>query len=225
MTSQLLPLGWAVLGAGLGWGVGRLCLGLERWTGLVREPEAGERMGPTWLERWALPVLGAATFALFAARQGLTTALLIHSLWLLVMLQVLIFDLKHRLILDAVTFPTLVGALVLAHWSPPVTLDASMLGALFGGGVLLPLAVISDLLHGGRGFGWGDVKLGMVIGAVTGLNFASGDLFTLQALLAGALIGGVVSVALLATRRRGLRDGVPYGPFLAVGAVITLLFM
>ena len=223
--SHLLVVGWAVAGAGLGWGVGRLCLRLEHWTGLVREPEVGERMGPTWLERWALPVLGAATFALFAWRQGLTAALLIHSLWLLVMLQVLAFDLKHRLILDGVTFPALVGALLLAHWSPQLTLAASMLGAIFGGGVLLPLAVVSDRLHGGRGFGWGDVKLGMVIGAVTGLNFGIGDLFALEALLAGALIGGVVSVALLATRRRGLRDGVPYGPFLAVGAIVTLLVM
>jgi prepilin signal peptidase PulO-like enzyme (type II secretory pathway) len=69
------------------------------------------------------------------------------------------------------------------------------------------------------------VKLGMVIGAATGMSLNYGGLYTLWALIAGTLIGGVVTMALLITRRLGLRDALPYGPFLVVGCGVILYFM
>ncbi len=216
---------WAALGAVLGFGVGRACLVLERSERVGDDAEPGERMGPSWIEGLLLPLLGAFGFAAFAQAQGVTWRLLVHSLWLLILLLVLGFDLKHRLILDVVTFPTLILALVLAHWSPGLSLTSAVAGALFGGLVLLPLAVASDWLQRGTGFGWGDVKLGMVIGAITGMSFNLNGLHTLWALIAGALVGGVVSVLLLATRRLTLKDTIPYGPFLVAGAGLVLYFL
>jgi len=216
---------WAGVGALLGFGAGRACLILERSERVGEDAEPGERLGATWIEGILLPVLGALGFAAFANAQGATWRLLVHSLWVVILLLVLAFDLKHRLILDVVTFPSLVLALVLAQWSPGLTATSSVAGALFGGVVLLPLALASDVLQHGTGFGWGDVKLGMVIGAITGMSFDLNGLHTLWALIAGALVGGVVSAGLLATRRLSLRDTIPYGPFLVVGAGLVLYFL
>lgn len=218
----LTALGWAVLGALGGLVMGEVSLRLEPTIG---ELEPGERSGRGWIETWLLPALGLVGFFAFAMRQGMGTGLLVHSLWILVLIQILGFDLKHRLILDLVTLPAMALALVLASFSPDLSLLSALFGMLVGGGALLPMAVVSSIFHGGRGFGWGDVKLGVVIGGITGMSLNYGSLHTLWALIAGTLIGGVVTVGLLLTRRLSLHDAVPYGPFLILGCGLILFFM
>ena len=218
----LTALLWAVVGALGGLGIGRVSLRLESGIG---ELGPGERSGRTWIETWLLPALGLIGFYTFAMRQGMGPGLLVHSLWILVLIQMLGFDLKHRLILDVVTLPAMVVALVLASFSPDLSLWSALFGMLVGGGVLLPLALVSSIFHGGRGFGWGDVKLGMVIGGITGMSLNYGSLYTLWALIAGTMIGGVITVGLLLTRRLSLHDAVPYGPFLILGCGLILFFM
>ena len=95
-------VGWGVLGL-LGGGLaGQLSLQLER---LLKDDDPAPKLGPTALELALLPLLGFVGFAAFALRQGMGAGLLVHSLWILVLLQVMGFDLKHRLILDVVTLP------------------------------------------------------------------------------------------------------------------------
>ena len=67
------------------------------------------------------------------------------------------------------------------------------------------------------GFGMGDVKLAGMLGFLLGTQ-------VLGALVVGLIAGGVWSVGLLATRRAGLRSTVAYGPFLALGGVLAILF-
>ncbi|MGH7697139.1 MAG: prepilin peptidase, partial [Candidatus Dormibacteria bacterium] len=169
--------------------------------------------------------LGLIGFFMFGLRQGMGGGLLVHSLWILVLIQILGFDVKHRLVLDVVTLPAILVAIGLANWSPDLSVVSALFGILVGGVALLPFAVVSDLVHRGQGFGWGDVKLGMTIGAMTGMSLNYGSLYTLWALIAGTLIGGVVTVVLLLARRVGLRDALPYGPFLVAGAGVVLYFM
>ncbi len=218
----LTAAGWALLGALGGLAMGELSLRLEPAIG---ELEPGERSGRSWIETWLLPALGLVGFFAFSLRQGMGPGLLVHSLWILVMIQTLGFDLKHRLILDLVTYPSMVVALALASFSPDLNVASALFGMLVGGGALLPLAVVSSIFHGGHGFGWGDVKLGVVIGGITGMSLAYGSLHTLWALIAGTLIGGVVTILLLVTRRLSLHDAVPYGPFLIMGCGVVLFFM
>jgi len=221
-VSPLTSLLWAALGALGGLGMGELSLRLESGIGAL---EPGERSGRTWIELWLLPALGVVGFFTFAMRQGMGVGLLVHSLWILVLIQMLGFDLKHRLILDVVTLPAMVLALALATFSPDLNLVSALFGMAVGGGALLPLAVVSSIFHGGRGFGWGDFKLGIVIGGITGMSLNYGSLYTLWALIAGTLIGGAITLGLLLTRRISLHDAVPYGPFLIMGCGLILFFM
>jgi leader peptidase (prepilin peptidase)/N-methyltransferase len=66
--------------------------------------------------------------------------------------------------------------------------------------------------------GGGDVKLAAFVGLITGFPLV------IEALVLTILIGAAVSLILLVTRVRSLRDPIPYGPFLIAGAVITLLW-
>lgn len=202
--------------------MGQFSLALEK---PLADEDPPFKVGKGPLELIALPVMGLVGFTAFALRQGMGPGLLVHSLWILVLLQIFGFDLKHRLILDVVTLPSLALALILANLSPDLSIVRALFGILIGGGVMLPFAVVSEVFHDGQGFGWGDVKLAMLIGAITGMSLNYGQLYALWALIAGTLIGGVVTILLLVTRRVGLRDALPYGPYLVVGAGLILYFM
>ncbi|HVC22998.1 MAG TPA: prepilin peptidase [Candidatus Dormibacteraeota bacterium] len=215
-------LGWGVLGLLGGALMGQLSLFLEK---SLADEDPPFEVGRGPLELVAMPLMGLIGFAAFALRQGMGPGLLVHSVWILVLIQIFGFDLKHRLVLDLITLPSLALALVLANLSPDLSIVRALFGILIGGGLMLPFAVVSEIFHDGQGFGWGDVKLAMVIGAMTGMSLNYGQLYALWALIAGTIIGGVVTILLLVTRRVGFRDALPYGPYLVVGAGLILYFM
>jgi leader peptidase (prepilin peptidase)/N-methyltransferase len=87
------------------------------------------------------------------------------------------------------------------------------LGGAIGFVVFLLIALVSR-----GGMGWGDVKLAALIGLATGFPLV------FVAIIMAAILGGIVAVALLVARRRGRREMIPFGPFLAVAAMVTLLW-
>lgn len=182
------------------------------------EPWQGESYGLTWLEKYLSPVLGAAGFAAFTAHDQPGLGLGIHLFWVAVLVHVLAFDMKHRLILNRVTFPTVVIALGLAQWTPGLTFARAITGAV----VVWLFFMVQSLLFGGRAIGQGDAKLGALVGALTGLALDSDHLGALYAVIAAVLLAGAVAVVLLVTRVRGLKDPIPYGPFLCAGAALIM---
>ena len=84
-------------------------------------------------------------------------------------------------------------------------------GALLGAGFLFALFLISR----GRGLGFGDVKLAAALGAVFGWPEIAAILFF--AFVAGSLVG----LGIILFRRGSLKSVVPFGPFLALGTVLT----
>jgi len=70
----------------------------------------------------------------------------------------------------------------------------------------------------GRGMGGGDVKLGLLIGLFNG--FPNGVI----AVFLAFIIGSVASLGLMALSKKGLKDVVPFGPFLILGSVLSLMY-
>ena len=66
--------------------------------------------------------------------------------------------------------------------------------------------------------GGGDMKLGTMLGAFLGWKLV------LVAILIAILAGGVFAIVVLLLRRKGRKDAVPFGPFLALGGVVSLLW-
>ncbi|MBI2009967.1 MAG: prepilin peptidase [Candidatus Chisholmbacteria bacterium] len=88
---------------------------------------------------------------------------------------------------------------------------ASAVGASFFFGILI-------LLTKGKGMGWGDVKLAFAIGLVLGWPK------TLVALVLAFLTGAIVGIILIISRKRSLKQTVPFGPFLVVGTLSALVW-
>jgi prepilin signal peptidase PulO-like enzyme (type II secretory pathway) len=248
MSSGVAVAGAAVGGALVGLASGRLAVWLERVEKLeeeeaedrrayeqevagavaaaaaqaqpapVAEPWHGDRYGLTWLEKYLSPLLGATGFAAFVAHDEPGAGMAIHLIWVAVLVHILAFDVKHRLILNRITFPAVAVALALSSMSPGLTFPH----ALFGAVVIWLFFMVQSLLFGGGAIGQGDAKLGALVGATTGLSLDSGHLGALYAVIAAVLLGGAVAIVLLVTRVRGLKDPIPYGPFLCAGAALIM---
>ena len=149
-------------------------------------------------------------------------------LWaaLSLLLVVALIDLEHGLILNIIVFPSMAVLLIMApFWSElgisrPLLGSSSMMASfnnslIAGFGAFLLFLIIT--LISPRGMGAGDVKLAGVLGLLLGLPGV------LVALWIAVVSGGLVAVAFLLLRKKGRKDAIPFGPFLALGAIVTLL--
>jgi len=94
----------------------------------------------------------------------------------------------------------------------------SFKGILIGGGSLLAVSWIYEKLRHQEGIGGGDIKLAAMFGAF----FVWKGVFLI--LLLSSLMGSVIGMTLMIVYRKGLKLAVPFGPFLAGGALIYLFF-
>jgi leader peptidase (prepilin peptidase)/N-methyltransferase len=115
--------------------------------------------------------------------------------------------------------PVLVVQLALAAWAGREW--SALARAVLCGLALAVLALLLALLAArlGSGFGLGDVVLSGLVGLVTGYVAWWRPVV---ALYAAFLLGGLYALVQVVTRRRSRRDAVPFGPFLAAGAVLSL---
>ena len=129
-------------------------------------------------------------------------------------------DLDHRLILNKVTYPAAVAALVISIFQPQEALFGSLPGVVdhILAGVLGFTFFLTVALIKPGGMGWGDVKLAGLIGLVTGLGMV------MLALFIGIFAGGVIVAALLLLKIKGRKDAIPFGPFLVIGPMIALIW-
>lgn len=162
----------------------------------------------------------AVVFAAIGWRIGLDWALPAFLLfgWLLVVLAVI--DMQTRRIPNRLTYPltpallVLLVAAALLEGTPGSAMRAVICG-LVAFALLLVLALINP-----HGMGMGDVKLAGFIGL--GLGYLGwGHLWV--GLFLGFFGGGVIAALLLALRLRTRKDHIPFGPWLAIGALVALL--
>jgi leader peptidase (prepilin peptidase) / N-methyltransferase len=143
----------------------------------------------------------------------------LHLAFVSALIVVTFIDFKHQIIPDVISLPGIIAGLVVSFtpWGTVSWADA-VIGAAAGGGGLLAVAWTFERLTGKEGMGLGDVKLLAMIGAWMG--WLALPFIILSSSLFGLVIGGG---ALLATRR-GLRARIPFGPFLALGALLVFFF-
>ena len=134
-------------------------------------------------------------------------------------------DLRHYIIPDQFSqwaVPFAIGGMALLDWmgwGPAMHWTQSMAGALVGGGILLVIIGAYWLWRREEGMGFGDVKLlamiGAFLGAVPAIPFV---------VLASSVLGSVAGITMMLTRGTGVRTQLPFGPFLALAAVLYLFF-
>jgi leader peptidase (prepilin peptidase)/N-methyltransferase len=163
--------------------------------------------------RYPLVEAGTALLcALVVIAKGADQDALLGLALVLLLVPVTLIDLDHRIIPNKLMLVGAVAAPALVLLTAPDDLAEHLIGAASAGGFFL-LA----LLAYPRGMGMGDVKLAAVLGLFLGRSVGPAVFI---ALLSGTLIG----VAVIARKgaQEGRKTAVPFGPFLALGAVVAL---
>jgi leader peptidase (prepilin peptidase) / N-methyltransferase len=186
----------------------------------------------------AVELLTAILFALtFWLRSGLSLALPFDLAFVAAILALIFIDAEHMILPNVINYPGLACALVVrlfvpnlygvgglcgAHACPPLWVLSfvnAALGALVGGGFLWLVGWLWKRVRGVEAMGLGDVKMMFMVGAYLGWPL------TLLAIFVGVLSGSFAGVGLML--KRGERDMhmlLPFGIFLGIGSLVSLLF-
>ncbi len=168
------------------------------------------------------PVVEVSTGVLFALISWRFGAQPVALLWcgLVATLMAMAFiDLDTQLLPDILTLPLMwAGIIAAARGWIPVTLEASVGGAVAGYLSLWLVANSFRIIRGKEGMGAGDFKLLAALGAWMGWQ-----MIPLIVLLSSA-VGALVGIALIVFRSHGRDVPIPFGPYLAGGGVAALFF-
>ena len=163
------------------------------------------------------PLVELTTAVLFAAGamlygpSGLLAVRLVFGCALIVLFAI---DLRHRVLPDVITLPGIVIGFAASCFLPPGWLS-SVIGIIVGGGMLFAIAEAYYRVRGQQGLGMGDVKMLAMIGAFLGWQLV------LLTLVFASFAGSIVGVSLIVSGRGNLQAALPFGTFLALGAIVA----
>ena len=163
--------------------------------------------------------LNAAFYVLVLWRYGLGWQIPLYFIFCSALVVIIFIDLDFQIIPDSITLPGIVIGLVAGSFllhDPFMRYDllgfrSSIVGFLTGGGLFYAIAVLSR-----GGMGGGDIKMMAMVGSFMGWKSV------LMTTFFGSLAGAVVGIFLMVLKGKGRKTKIPFGPFLALGALITL---
>jgi leader peptidase (prepilin peptidase)/N-methyltransferase len=165
---------------------------------------------------WRYPIVETATAGLFVAAAlafGPTLDAVVGAALLAGLVALTVIDLEHQILPDVITLPGILAGVLANLATDRVSWRDSLLGIVVGGGLFLVIILVS-----GGGMGAGDMKLGAMLGAFLGWKVV------LLSVFVAVVVGGVLSVVLIASGIRGRKDPIPFGPFLAAGGAAGLFW-
>lgn len=170
---------------------------------------------------WKYPIVEALMGVLFAC-------IFYYFSWQWFTLEVLIFtfcvtvasfiDFDHYILPNSLTLSGIIICLVGAALNPDRSFFEALCGFIMGGGSLWLVAYIYYAWKKVEAMGGGDIKLLAWIGAL--LGWKGVPFVILSASLSGALVGVIVSLK----TKKGLQARIPFGPYLAMGALLYLFW-
>ena len=192
----------------------------------------------------AVELLTAAMFVAVAWHDGPTPALPFDLIFVSALLALIFIDAEHMILPNVITYPGMVFAVVARVAIPYLTgtlyfddlpslshgafaglpvwvtsLAGAGIGALIGGGSLWLMGWTWEKLRGIEAMGLGDVKMMFMVGAYLGWRL------TILTIFVGVLTGSIIGVVLMARQRdRNMQMLLPFGIFLGLGAIASLLF-
>jgi leader peptidase (prepilin peptidase)/N-methyltransferase len=166
------------------------------------------------------PIVEALTAAIFLWTWivfGPTPLLLVRLVFACALIVLFGIDLEHQLLPDVITLPGIVVGFLCSWFLPPGPV-MSLAGILAGGGLLWAIAEAWFHLRKVDAMGFGDVKMLAMIGAFLGVKLV------VLVFVLSSMIGGVIGVAIVASRRGDLATKVPFGTMLAAAALVAGLY-
>lgn len=165
------------------------------------------------------PLVEFLTGLLFLAafwKFGLSWTSLEMLFFLFGLVVVTFIDFDHFLLPDIFTLSGIVLGLLGSFINPERTVMDSLLGIFLGGGFLWALAYFYYLVRNEEGLGGGDIKLLAWIGAVLGWEAVP------FVIVASSISGSIVGLIVAYRQKKGMKTMIPFGPYLAFGAVLYI---
>jgi leader peptidase (prepilin peptidase) / N-methyltransferase len=169
---------------------------------------------------WMYPIVEVVTALVFLSGYllyGPTALAVVRILFACALVVLFVTDLQHKILPNVITLPGIVIGFVCSLFLAPGWRD-SLIGIVIGGGVLFAIAEAYYRVRKQEGLGMGDVKLLGMIGAFLGWKLV------LLTLVLASFAGSVIGVAMIATGRGGMKYALPFGTFLAVGALVAAIW-
>jgi leader peptidase (prepilin peptidase) / N-methyltransferase len=200
-----------------GWGLVPV---VRSWAWRRSCPSCSEPAAHRWRPA-VLAVVSAAVLGGFAARIGNDVVLAPFAVLGLSLVAISAVDLEHQIIPNRLVYPTLavVAPLLVISSAVDDRWGSLARAAIAGAAAFVGFLVVHLAVPHGMGFG--DVRLAGLVGLATGW-LGLGHAFV--GLLAAFILGALVGVAAMAIAGAGRKTRIPFGPFLAAGAVVTVLW-
>lgn len=163
--------------------------------------------------------LNGLFYVLFLYFDGLTMTMAGHCFLASSLLAIFFIDLEFYIIPDVISITGIMVGLALSLSPGSIGIVDSLIGAAVGGGALIAVAYLGEWLFKKEAMGGGDIKMAAMMGAFVGWQKV------ILIFMGGSLIGLVVSLIWMGFSRK-IRNSrmIPFGPFLAVAALITLVY-
>ena len=157
---------------------------------------------------------------------GEPLVLLTYCLFVSTLIVIFFIDIDHQIIPNSITFPGIPLAVILGSTILPdpflrdnlLGLRDSAIGFLAGGGSFYLIAVSGRAIFKKDAMGGGDIKMMAMVGGLLGWKGVILTTFT------GSLLGSVIGVSLILMKGREWGSKIPFGPYLALGALVSLLW-
>jgi leader peptidase (prepilin peptidase)/N-methyltransferase len=192
----------------------------------------------------AVELLTAALFVAVAMHDGLSVVLPFDLVFVSALVALIFIDAEHMILPNVITYPGMVFAVIARLAIPYLTgswhfddlpslangafagmptwvtsLAGAAIGALIGGGSLWLMGWTWEKLRGNAAMGLVDVKMMFMVGAYLGWRL------TILTIFVGVLTGSIIGVVMMSRQRdRNMQMLLPFGIFLGLGAIGSLLF-
>jgi len=151
--------------------------------------------------------------------------LLVYFAFLSSLVVITFIDLEHQIIPDGITIPGILLALMFGSTILPdpfsrhdlLGFKASIIGIFLGGGLYYVIAILGKAVFRKDAMGGGDIKLMAMVGGILGWK---GVLLTT---FIGSLLGSIIGIFFIVIKGREWGMKIPFGPYLSLGASISLL--
>jgi leader peptidase (prepilin peptidase)/N-methyltransferase len=133
-----------------------------------------------------------------------------------ILIVLFMIDLEHQILPNVITLPGIVVGFLFSLVAPPGPIS-SLAGIVLGGGVLYLIGTAYYVVRKEEGIGMGDVKMLAMIGAFLGWQAV------VLTVVLSSFAGAVIGLALIVFTRADMRHALPFGTFLALGAMVAMV--
>lgn len=156
------------------------------------------------------------TIVAFYFGVSLQTLFAICLTWALIALTMIDFD--HQLLPDDITLPLLWLGIIINLFNIFTDIESSILGAIFGYGILWLVYITFKMITGKEGMGHGDFKLLAVLGAWFGWQSLP------LIIILSSVVGAAIGISLMIFKSHNRNTAIPFGPYLAIAGWISMLW-